>query len=80
MRNDPVAAIVAKLEQGGFDPQSTGPDSWESRCPAHDGSRRNLSIKTGSGGRVLIYCHHEPRCYHNFDHRSLGAKSGGSLS
>ncbi len=62
MANDPAAAILSKLEQGGFDPESTGPDSWESRCPAHDGRRRNLSIKRGDDGRILVHCHHQPGC------------------
>ena len=62
MQNDPVAALVAKLEQGGFAPRPTGSDSWESRCPAHGGRRRNLSVKTGDDGKALIHCHHEPAC------------------
>ena len=43
--------------RAGFDPRPSGPDSWESRCPAHDGDRRNLSIKRGDDGRALIHCH-----------------------
>lgn len=55
--HDPTAVIVARLDTGGYDPRSTGPDSWESRCPAHDGGKRNLSIKRGDDGRVLLHCH-----------------------
>ena len=62
MQTDPLAALVASLEQGGFDPRETGPDSWESRCPAHRGSRKNLSISRGDDGRCLIHCHHSPGC------------------
>ncbi len=62
MATDPAAAILAKLEQGGFDPGPTGPDSWESRCPAHNGRRRNLSVKRGDDGRILVHCHHQPGC------------------
>ena len=60
--SDPLAAILARLEQGGFDPQGTGPDSWESRCPAHNGSRKNLSLARGEDGRALVHCHHAPGC------------------
>jgi hypothetical protein len=62
IRDDPVAALVARLEQGGFDPRTTGPDSWESRCPAHGGRRHNLSVNKGDDGKALIHCHHEPAC------------------
>ena len=62
MQTDPVAALVANLQRGGYDPRSTGPDSWEPRCPAHGGRRRNLSVKKGDDGRALIHCHHEPAC------------------
>ena len=62
MVTDPVAALVAHLESSGFDPRPTGPGAWESRCPAHDGSRHNLSITRGDDGRALIHCHHEPAC------------------
>jgi hypothetical protein len=59
---DPVAVLRARLETDGFDPRATGPDSWESRCPAHNGSRHNLSISPGDDGRALIHCHHVPPC------------------
>ena len=62
MATDPAAALLARLEQGGFEPQPTGPDSWESRCPAHNGRRRNLSVKRGDDGRILVHCHHQPGC------------------
>jgi putative DNA primase/helicase len=62
MTTDPVAALVAKLEAAGCGPRSTGPDSWEARCPSHNGGRRNLSVRRGDDGRALLYCHHEPGC------------------
>ena len=62
LNTGPVGALVARLESSGFDPRPTGPGAWESRCPAHNGSRHNLSINTGDDGRALIHCHHEPAC------------------
>lgn len=56
--NEPTQVVLGRLGQRGFNPRSIGPDSWEGRCPAHDGSRHNLSIKTGDDGRCLIHCHH----------------------
>jgi hypothetical protein len=56
--DDPVATVVTKLQLNGFDPRETGPDQWESRCPAHEGRRYNLSIGRGDDGRALVYCHH----------------------
>jgi hypothetical protein len=60
--DNPVDALVSKLEAAGFDPKPSGPDSWNSRCPGHNGSRHNLSVKRGEDGRVLIHCHHSPGC------------------
>lgn len=57
VHHDPTAALVDQLQAGGFDPRPTGPDSWESRCPAHNGDGHNLSIKRGDDGRVLVHCH-----------------------
>lgn len=62
MEADPFEVVVEALGLGGFDPSPTGPDSCESRCPGHDGSRRNLSLTRGDDGRALIFCHHEPPC------------------
>ena len=58
--SDPLAVVIDNLERGGFAPRSTGPDSWESRCPAHNGCRHNLSVKKGDDGRALVFCHHAP--------------------
>src|SRR5262245_55474667 len=54
----PLELIVGKLRAGSWDPVETGRDSYESRCPVHRGSRRNLSIGVGKDGRVLLHCHH----------------------
>src|SRR5262249_52684731 len=58
----PVTLIIGKLDVGGFEPRPTGPDAYESHCPAHAGSRRNLTIRRGDDGRALIHCHHETAC------------------
>jgi putative DNA primase/helicase len=50
--------VVGKLQTLGCDPTSTGPDAFESRCPAHGGKRKNLSVGVGDDGRVLLHCHH----------------------
>jgi hypothetical protein len=54
--NDPTTALVERLEAAGFGPRPSGPDSWESRCPAHDGSRRNLTVTRAEDGKVLLHC------------------------
>jgi hypothetical protein len=50
--------VVGKLRATGYDPSPTGPDAYESRCPAHGGKRKNLSIRAGEDGRILLHCHH----------------------
>lgn len=60
--HDPAGRVVAALEAGGWDPRPTGPSRWESRCPSHDGTRRNLSVAIGDSGAVILKCHHEPGC------------------
>ena len=75
MTPDPTAALVARLTLAGFDPRPTGPDSWESRCPGHNGSRRNLSVRRGDDGRALIHCHHADEAG-GCDHRAILAALG----
>lgn len=75
MMPDPAAALVSRLGSAGFDPRPTGPDSWESRCPAHNGSRRNLSIRRGDDGRALVHCHHADEAG-GCDHRAILAALG----
>ncbi|MGC8641135.1 MAG: DUF3987 domain-containing protein [Isosphaeraceae bacterium] len=65
--HEPVERLLHALAQAGFDPRAAGPGCWESRCPAHQGSRHNLSIRRGDDGRVLVHCHHlaqsgQPTC------------------
>ena len=56
--NNPLDLVVAKLKSAGCDPRQQGPDAWESRCPSHQGERRNLSLALGNGGAVIMCCHH----------------------
>jgi Protein of unknown function (DUF3987) len=65
--HEPVDRLLHALERSGFDPRPAGPACWESRCPAHRGHRRNLSIRRGEDGRALLHCHHtaengQPTC------------------
>jgi hypothetical protein len=62
MERDPTSQVIFALDQVDCDPRQTGQSQWESRCPAHNGSRRNLSILHGDDGRCLVHCHHEPSC------------------
>ena len=75
MNQDPIQALLAKLESGGFDPRPAGPDQWESRCPAHKGGRRNLSIRKGDDGRALVHCHHADEG-NGCDHKAIVAALG----
>ena len=54
LHDDPVATLVARLQASGFDPQSTGPTPWKSRCPAHNGRRHNLCVKKGDDGQACV--------------------------
>jgi hypothetical protein len=53
---DPTAKVIAALKAGKFDPRTTSEGSWESRCPAHEGDRHNLTITKADDGRALLYC------------------------
>jgi hypothetical protein len=33
-------------------------NTYESKCPVHRGSRRNLSLAVGNNGSVVLHCHH----------------------
>jgi putative DNA primase/helicase len=50
--------IIAKLRAGGFDPRQNG-KGWESRCPEHQGSGHNLTLKEGDNGTPILFCHHK---------------------
>jgi putative DNA primase/helicase len=54
----PLDLIIDKLQAAGCDPRPTGPDAYESRCPAHGGKRKNLTVQAGEDGRILLHCHH----------------------
>jgi hypothetical protein len=54
MVRDGVANIVIKLQESGFDPHKIGPDSWESRCPAHRSADCALSITRNEHNHVLF--------------------------
>ncbi len=51
---DGVANIVIRLQESGFDPRKVGPDSWESRCPAHRSAECALSITRNEHNHVLL--------------------------
>lgn len=48
-----VERILTKLE--GVKPAGEG--KWMALCPAHDDKQRSLSIKVGTDGRAMMYCH-----------------------
>src|SRR5262249_22671336 len=56
---DPTSRLVSILEAKGYGPHPTGPDTWDSRCPGHDGP-------------ALIHCQHEPSCSADAIVRVLG--------
>jgi putative DNA primase/helicase len=58
IKDDPLARVTAALQRNGCDPRERALDRFESRCPVHKGSKRNLSIRRGDDDRVLLYCHH----------------------
>jgi hypothetical protein len=51
---DGVANVVIRLQESGFDPRKVGPDSWESRCPAHRSAELALSITRNEHNHVLL--------------------------
>jgi len=56
--DDPLRRVIDALQRNGCDPLEKGPNQYKSRCPEHQGSRRNLSIDRGDDGRVLLHCFH----------------------
>ncbi len=58
LETNPLENVLSALRRAGMDPLPAGPDGWHSRCPSHQGRRRNLSIRRADDGRVLLYCHH----------------------
>jgi putative DNA primase/helicase len=53
----PAGRVLAALEAGGMGVQAAGAAQWKSRCPAHGGRSRNLSIREEPDGTVLLHCH-----------------------
>jgi len=62
MVRDGVANIVIRLQESGFDPRKVGPDSWESRCPAHRSADCALSITRNEHNHVLLECRSTQNC------------------
>ena len=56
MVRDGVANMVIRLQESGFDPRKAGPDSWESRCPAHRSADCALSITRNEHNHVVLEC------------------------
>jgi hypothetical protein len=49
---EPVVKVLGSLERV----RQVGPGRWLARCPAHPDRDPSLSIREGSGGRVLLHC------------------------
>ena len=64
MARDAVANIVIRLQECGFDPRKVGPDSWESRCPAHRSADCALSITRNEHNHVVLECRSTENCQH----------------
>lgn len=45
--------VLSKLK----DVKPAGEGKWMALCPAHDDRTRSLSVKIGTDGRALMYCH-----------------------
>jgi hypothetical protein len=52
----PLNRVLESLRERELDPRECSPGQWESRCPAHVGTRRNLSVSEGADQRGLIKC------------------------
>ena len=64
MARDGVANIVDRLGERGLDPRRVGPDSWESRCPAHRSAAHTLSITRNDHNHVEHKCRSTENCQH----------------
>jgi hypothetical protein len=54
----PIDVLLGRLERQGMEPQAAGSGQWRSRCPAHEGESRNLSIREEVDGTLLLNCFH----------------------
>lgn len=75
----PADRIIRRLAELGYDPRPVGHRKWESRCPGHKGTRRNLSITETSDGTVLLRCHHVDDAGHNCPNAAILAVLGFEL-
>ena len=78
--HEPVARVLWALQRNGFDPKPSGADRWVSRCPSHQGRRRNLSIARGDDGRALVHCHHADATGHGCQTEDIVQAIGLSLN
>jgi hypothetical protein len=69
---DGVANMVERLWQRGFEPRKVADDAWESRCPAHGGLERDLSITRNEFNHVVLECRGARHCQHTQIVRSVG--------
>ncbi|MCP4708831.1 MAG: DUF927 domain-containing protein, partial [Planctomycetes bacterium] len=53
MSHQTINNILEKLEGV----KSTGQDTWQAKCPAHDDRHPSLSVRLSDDGRILLYCH-----------------------
>lgn len=51
----PIDKVLGNFPADNF-PRPRNGDTWEARCPAHGGTDRNLVIRRGDAGRVLLKC------------------------
>jgi hypothetical protein len=72
MVRDGIANMVIRLQESGFDPHRVGPDSWESRCPAHRSMDCVLSITRNEFNHVVLECRSSENCQHIQIIRALG--------
>ncbi len=56
MARDGVANVVHKLRHAGLIRVQLGPDSWESRCPAHRGQEYAVAISLNEQDLVVLNC------------------------
>ena len=72
MVRDCIANVVERLNDRGFDPRKVGPDSWESRCPAHRSADRALSIMRNELNHLILECRSSENCEYIRIIRALG--------
>jgi putative DNA primase/helicase len=53
----PIDLVISRLQRCGCEPKSIGAGKWKAKCPAHRGSRENLTI-SDFGETVGLHCFH----------------------